>query len=484
MRLVTSLLILLSTVSCRPAEKNSSLDFYSADSMEAVISYRTWFLFPKSKLTLPSARSYKQMERGDKSKIGKALKLHTLHLYGVFSYHEKPIDFSVYNGSIMERSKQKILKIENSSAKYVKVHYEYQDRSVFYKELFTGKETRLRFYMPNSPLEVYEQSIPSQPKKNKDGTPFNPCTSKGDNSEAAFWYYWSPDRRGCPSGFRKKLHFVDAKLSLLPQTKSTYPEYKKLFSQKKEADGRGKVRLDLVVGPDEKFESSKDLGRVTFEHTFGYLSRMRQNGKATFTLARNDANYKVLVYDNNLFKAEVHIHYRDPDAATFSAFASKVLRYSDIFIYSGHSYEGEYFKLQTLFNKKAYSLPKSKYQIMFFNACTTYAYYNFNYFKAKRSKADRRGTKNLDIMTNAIGSPFLLDSRKSRRTIVTTDIIAISSLLGLRLDGEPLKRWRSWQEILKRISANSGYDFTGLTNVMGDEDNPRRRPQFSVPGAR
>ena len=84
-------------------------------------------------------------------------------------------------------------------------------------------------------------------------------------------------------------------------------------------------------------------------------------------------------------------------------------------------------------------------------------------------------------MTNGIGAPFLLESSSDKNKMVTSDIITIASLLGLRLDGKPLNRYRSWQEILGRISANVGFDYTGLTNVMGDEDNPTTPPKLPMP---
>lgn len=484
---VTSFILSSCQESTPPASK---LSFYGADSKEVLMSYRTYFLLPLNHLETPAQRvsDYRNLSHADKIRIGKALKLHVLHLYGVFSYHVKPVNFAVYSGSIMERGKHKVENVQAvqvNGREFLKINYAYQDRAIFYEELLTGQKTKVRFLMPNIPTEVYEKGFRRRPPKNKQGQPINTCTAHHDNSKEAFWYYWSPDRKGCPQSFRKELHYVDATLQALPETTRTFPEYQRLYSQKRGKDGRGKVRIDLIVGPDEKMDSTKDLGYITYRHTFEYLKRMRNvEGQPTFRILKNSAVHKRLVYSTQLFDADVHIHYKDPDGPDFPQFAAKALRYSDIFIFSGHSYEGEYFDLQDLFQKSARSLPKDKYQIMFFNACTTYAYYNFNYFKAKQSTRDPRGTKNLDLMTNGIGSPFLLDSRKRKKTIVTADILTISSLLGLRLDGKPLKTYRSWQEILGRITANSGFDFTGLTNVMGDEDNPTHAPKMQLPQAK
>lgn len=470
--------------SCSRPTENSDLNFYGADSQEALLQYRTYFLFPVSKLKDRPEKSSDGvvLDRSDRLRIGKALKLHVLHLYGVFTYHEKPIDFSSYSGSIMERGKSNIESIQYHGSKYLKITYTYSDRTIFYKGLLTKKQTNIKFLMPTSPLEIYSKGFPSRLHYDVDGNPINTCTSHHDNSERAFWYYWSPDYKGCPKAFRKELHYVDATLTASPSTKLTYPEYLKLYSQNRGSDNRGRVRVDLIVGPDEDMSNPKDLGRLTYDYTYKYFAAMRdQNNQPTFQTIVSQDRYKVLRYQNQLFDADIHVHFRSPDETGFFAFAGNVMKLTDLFIYSGHSYEGRYFNLQKLFQAGGRGLPLNKYQIMFFNACTTYSYYNFNYFKAKRSAQDPRGTKNLDLMTNGIGTPFLLDGNSQKKAVVTSDIITIASLLGLRLDGKPLNRYRSWQEILGRISTNAGYDNTGLTSVMGDEDNPTMPPKLPMP---
>ncbi|MFP6686385.1 MAG: hypothetical protein VB934_16820, partial [Polyangiaceae bacterium] len=71
----------------------------------------------------------------------------------------------------------------------------------------------------------------------------------------------------------------------------------------------------------------------------------------------------------------------------------RAIRESDVFLYNGHSYIGEG-PLDPA-NYTAADFPQS-YQLFFIDSCLSFNYYNSDYFRFKQ-----RGTKDLDVITNA-----------------------------------------------------------------------------------
>ena len=97
---------------------------------------------------------------------------------------------------------------------------------------------------------------------------------------------------------------------------------------------------------------------------------------------------------------------------------------------------------------------KEKYQIFFFNACTTFSYYNQNYFNFKKSKDDPSGTQNLDIL-NVTTVNYFKDMADQNYVF----------LEGLLKGHRP-----SWQAIVDNMNQVSA-DETPMISVSGDEDN-------------
>jgi hypothetical protein len=109
----------------------------------------------------------------------------------------------------------------------------------------------------------------------------------------------------------------------------------------------------------------------------------------------------------------------------------------DVFIYDGHSGLGAYLGLDVFppVLKRPLELPRDKSQIFFFDGCSTFSYYNRDFFNLKASPEDPAGTKNLDILTTAIGAAFDIGAR---------DDVAL--IVGLVDAKRP-----SWQKILRSI---------------------------------
>jgi hypothetical protein len=136
------------------------------------------------------------------------------------------------------------------------------------------------------------------------------------------------------------------------------------------------------------------------------------------------------------------------------------LEKASVMIYDGHSGLGGHLDLDSIeaANQFQIKIPKDRYQIYFFNSCTSYSYYNTLYFEKKKTATDRKGSKNLDILTNGLETYF--DVMKS------TNLALISAFKNWA-EG---KKSTSYQELAQEIDSDN------LFGVNGDEDNPKRAP--------
>jgi hypothetical protein len=130
-------------------------------------------------------------------------------------------------------------------------------------------------------------------------------------------------------------------------------------------------------------------------------------------------------------------------------------------IYDGHSGLGGHLDLEEIAkarNWKKIELNRNKYQIYFFNSCTSYTYYNALFFQKKvrkgRSKVDPKGTKNLDVLANGLSTEFDVMHDTSMRLIRAIHHYARANT------------WTTYQRLAEDIDSDN------LFTVNGDEDNP------------
>ena len=144
----------------------------------------------------------------------------------------------------------------------------------------------------------------------------------------------------------------------------------------------------------------------------------------------------------------------DPNTDSFVKKAKSALENSDMFIYDGHSGLGGYLYVDRFEDTlgSPLNLPLDKQQIMYFNGCSTYSYYNTGYFEAKK------GTEHLDVLTTSVGAVFSIGARH--------DVKLIEHITSGRRP--------TWQKIIDDIYKVSPEE-TALTHVNGDEDNPRKK---------
>ncbi len=320
-------------------------------------------------------------------------------------------------------------------------------------------------FLPVNPDTIYDTSLTGAK---------NPCTDPHYNGEGDFWYFWAP----APHNPRCKL--VEGRDYLRIQgaftrdenTQTSYPEYHRL------ADARtGAIDISLFFGMDDPAsnanpDKSRDLSASNYLEARAGLRRMgyaveRLEGAEQLKLVRDpevfSTGHTLERLTKSTSRGEVRIHMffgqtgSDEQSRAFRLYYKRALEKSAVLIYNGHSGLGSHLSIPTIESLEGLDvdLPRGKYQIYFFNSCSSYTYYNRSYFNRKRSTDDRLGTKNLDILTNGLATYFELENE--------TDLALLRAIDSWAERGT----WTSYQQLAKRIDSDN------LFGVNGDEDNPK-----------
>lgn len=307
----------------------------------------------------------------------------------------------------------------------------------------------------------------------------NPCTDSIYSTETYFWYFWSPDRVGCP--LREGVHYGVSKAnvsSVIRPEGPTYPEYARLVNP------NGEIKMTLLFGADKDENGKidpmlkKSFGRwANNDYNAGNYRDIREKlVKAGFTgrlvpmselgaecrrslpigqtlteWQRNDSRSTLKV---RLFWGITSTH---EENMPYLCLLDSALANDSLAIYNGHSNLGATANLPWLRSRTGLALEfnRSQYQLLAFNGCSSYGYYNFDFFKEKSGPGDPAGTRQMDIITNGIAGDFY-DLGKMTWSVV-------DAVLDWSATGEAT----SYQTIINRMKTRY------LTAVNGDEDNPR-----------
>lgn len=343
------------------------------------------------------------------------------------------------------------------------VTYKYSSKVVFQKQAFkSSPEILIPIKLPLSASEIYDLGIVRG---------MNKCTDEHYNSEDDFWYFWDPDMEGCPlKNNSKDVLRIKGKLKIIQNTKLTYPEYNLLYGD----NGNGnEFSIALFLGYIDDLENvrvpnRRDDGATALKEVeanlieSGFVLKIKKDAfRDDHTQVTKGINY-YRVYEKEVTSAigksiivKVKLLLADTESAsidgTFHKYLIPAYKNDDIIIYDGHSGLGGNLSLDIL---PTFSFKPNKYQIIYFNGCSSYPYFNGNYFDAKG------GTKYLDIITS--GLP----------TFTATASSNMNAFLNPFINGKTL----SYQSILNAVE-NSNFDYgTYLTGVNGDEDN-KYKPQ-------
>ncbi|MBI3558663.1 MAG: hypothetical protein HY074_20540 [Deltaproteobacteria bacterium] len=380
------------------------------------------------------------------------------HLMGTFQSESFKSKFP-FPGVLGEYHQIRFMKIEDGSAEGRKLlTYRYSGKVVFKKEAFRANDVRMvPINLPLAPDLIYALGV----KGDK-----NLCTDEHYNSEGDFWYFWDPDMDGCPlSGDTRNIVRITGKLTRLENTKLTYPDYEKLYGN----NGNG-ANFDIAVffGYIDEVENlrmhnRRDDGAKAMRFLEAELKNQGFELVEKKNAFREYRNGRVVEGINYLRRYQRHVSKFGHDVTvrvqillgdtmigskdeTFHRYLMPAFRDADVVVYDGHSGLGGNLDLGSL---PDIEFRADKYQLFFFNGCSSYPYFNGSFFKAKG------GSENLQIVTS--GLPTITDSAGPN---------AVTFIQGF-LDGKTL----SFQTMLSRLEVSNGDNGTYLTGVNGDESS-------------
>lgn len=274
--------------------------------------------------------------------------------------------------------------------------------------------------------------------------------------------------------------FVPIKVRLRPTSASrvkTYPEYAKLFGAAGGVEP-GKLVIGILNGPIDDGDVANDSGWTDYFDQLQALSEERKftlvavegstpaallPGSAldlsTFVRKRADRTLRGKVMNHWLtFEAPMRVRVANEAERDFvikvqvnfggTGALKTAIKTSDVFVYNGHSYLGGGPMSPSNFTPSDF--PKS-YQILWFDSCLSYNYYEKDYFPLKQQAAGTRtGMDALELITNGLEAPSYNSGH------------AIGALLAGLISGtQP-----SYEDLLKAAIATDP-----LRVVDGDLDN-------------
>jgi len=352
------------------------------------------------------------------------------------------------------------IRIEPSAEGYV-ARYHYSGTIVVADE----SSNTYSVVLPRNPETIYKQSIAKI-----QGRLTYPCTDSHYNSEDDFWYFWNPDQPGCRLTEGKHFDRIEAKVKRLPNTAKTYPEYERMM------DSNGTIRIAIFFGMDEEKNiknplKSDDVNSENFRAlrqslvNLGYSAKPMTRNEITQFLGFTPSPFPYLeTFTKKNSKATIVIKMFfgptgiDENSSAFHYFYKDALEKASVMIYDGHSGLGGHLDLTSIEEAEQFSIKPnpSKYQLYYFNSCTSYTYYNTEYFERKQTQADKRGTKNLDILANGLATFF--------------DVMHDTNMALLRA----IDTWSSGKAKTSYQELAATIDSENLFGVIGDEDNPTR----------
>jgi hypothetical protein len=326
--------------------------------------------------------------------------------------------------------------------------------------------------LQNGPTSTYEIILPVNPDKiYKAGmiNRTNPCTDHHYQEEGDFWYFWNPANPGCRLQKNKDFFTISANIKRVTNTQLTFPEYERLVDQ------NGNITVSLLMGMDDPNQnrdpnSSGDINASNFRDIKETLKSMGYQGRVWTSneinaIAKKPTRKGVYVEEFLKQVGRVKILLRvffgpsgiDEDSSSFHYFFKDALENQAVMMYDGHSGLGGHLDLESIEEEIGALRPnQNRYQIYYFNSCTSYSYYNTMYFDRKKSAQDPNGTKNLDIFTNGLATYFSV--------MHDTNLALIKAIESYASGSAKI----SYQSLAKSIDSDN------LFGINGDEDNPTK----------
>lgn len=294
------------------------------------------------------------------------------------------------------------------------------------------------------------------------------CTSWHYPGPKEFWYFWSPARPGCKLVPGKDFARVPARIEPLPAARDTRPEYGRMpdaegvipisvYFGMNESLGQGNPYLSTDDGASPYRDTAEELEKLGFRRTKPKqtrpLSRLTEDFEKDVSAGGRAARIRVRLYFGDT-------RYQSPTSRAFYAAIRPALENDAVVIYSGHSGLGQNMSLTRIARAtgKPIRLDPSRYQLIFFDSCSSYEYFNEEYFRAKSTPSDPAGTRGLDIITNGLETNFNQGGGRAKSLIRAVHAWAVTA------------KATPYSELLDSFPGRT------LTGVLGDEDNPAYFP--------
>lgn len=424
----------------------SSLALTSKSAVEATMTYQGEMMV--------SYNEFQQMmtdyAASEDQILGYLLEKHVSHIFGSLAHNSTGI-----KGVPKTDHEYLDLDVERTPEGYLYITYQYQGTVL----LSDSVGDTVSFFLPVDPINVYYYGISNNS---------NPCTDAHYQSEGDFWYFWNPTQYGCK--LQKGVHYVEVTAQLVKKDSSVvrYPEYDRLVQ--KSSDGfKNVIPVSLFFGLDKPdhdtnleggvSDANKSNVRAVIEWLLqaGYEEMIPQtrspivdalleaNGSLYRWFKKETPEGQMLI---KIFFGRTGIDELADGATLFHSLYLDALAEDSVVMYAGHSGLGGHLNVDSLFDLYNRFEMRQDYQILFFNSCSSYPYYNQMYFNKKA-----KGSKDLDIITNGLATYFTAidDSLK----------VVLAALDAWSAQGYKM----SYQEIADMADSNN------LFAVVGDEDN-------------
>lgn len=246
---------------------------------------------------------------------------------------------------------------------------------------------------------VVEPTLPLTPAGLLDRVSNRCATDPDDPAEAVpaselgahnLFYYWNPDKAGCPLA-AADLATARYEIKSSFDAPRAYPEYDRLVAD-------GKVTMGIIFGQIEHGElQSNDWGFISFDEM---TYRLEQKGFRVSSRMAGNKGHKLTKTFTGGLKVEIEMYTPVSFADTVPRDQSNqlfrdVMKRNEVIYYNGHAFYGS---LTVLDEPTAY--PADTYQIIFMDACWSYAYYTKQIFRNKATAADPTGYALADVVNN------------------------------------------------------------------------------------
>lgn len=413
------------TLQADPLAPPTAPDYYGKASSEVVFRFSHFIdtsldqIPGRSQATLPS-----------ESDLRRRINRQLTYLYGSLGNHEP-------QGAPHEIPEVQLVE-SKIFGRTLRTYYTFEGRGILEKQnIPDGANESVTLYLPRDPDQIYRAGLRDVVRGQY------PCTDREHPSEKYFWYFWDPFKYGCPLRTNQDYDPIAAQVERLANTPVSYPHYQELMRP----EG---LRIDLLMGMDDPSKEinpfrSLDLAAENYRAIHTELVRMGYRARiwSESDLRRISSNIlgwnnKPDVFVESLRKqttrgpVEIRFFFADTSSQSrvFHDFMKDAIENSDVFIYAGHSGLGEYLDLNAMELMQSFEIqfPRDRQQIYFFNGCSSYPYYNWDFFQRKG------GTDTLDIVTNGLATYFSAIPSSTLAFIRALDIYAVSGVRTSYLD--------------------------------------------------